>query len=151
MRLRCVNDFIQHIKSMLSKYSNLEKWQLGEMSNTGWSLPLLLSVLEVFHKAAGCKVWRPTFHWRRENVLWWERTRCLLPEGHMIVFWEGRLTLLGACLFLECFFVLFHPSPSANSEVRSSIIIFLTSSPVCLWAICSMSAQFSHHTLASRT
>lgn len=131
-----MNYFIQHIKSMVSKYCNMEKWQLGEMSNTDWSLLLLLPVLEVFHKAAGCKVWRPTFHFRCD-VLWWERTRCLFPEAHMIVFWEGRLTLLGVCLFLECFFVLFHPSPLANSEVRSSSIIFLTSSPVCLWAICS--------------
>lgn len=96
-------------------------------------------------------MWGPTFHFGPEDILWWERTRCLSPEGQMIILWEGRLTLLGACLFLERFFVLFHPSPSANSEVRSSIIIFLTSSPVCPWAICSTSAQFSHQTLATRT
>lgn len=87
---------------------------------------------EVFHKATVQKVGR---------LFLSGICRCFVLRKKTLPFARGpfdcllggeAVALLGACLFLELFFVLFHPSPSANSEVGSSIIIFLTSSPVCL-------------------
>lgn len=70
----------------------------------GWSLLLLLPVLVVFHKAAGCKVRRPTFHFRSEAGLRWEGTRPPIARGPYDCLLGGEAYTAGCMSILRALF-----------------------------------------------
>lgn len=119
-----------------------------------------------------CRLWRPTFHLSSGEVLLprlqrKKKTCWQLLQAYMIVFLGGeayiqyrgpivlsvRLFLEQIYLFIYLFFILSGPFSRQWSEKLplSFSAASLTSSPVCLRAICYASPLFIHQTLPTDT
>lgn len=91
--------------------NNTEKLQMGEMSSTSWILLLLKSVLEVFHETAECKVQRPTFHLRHEDIFWVRKNTLTFARGPYDCLLGGEAYTAGCMSILRVLFCSFSFKP----------------------------------------